>query len=553
MRGGLRQMFDALICLAVTVILVRTFQVEGYMISTGSMAPTLPGFHKRVICPACRFEFPVGDAHPHDDFGQPEEQTGSHVSAADSPHPPENSLSASSTGMTAVCPNCGLHSIDISKIPRNQGDQLLVHKNAYDYLSPHRWEVIVFRNPRRPTQAYVKRIVGLPGETIRIRDGNVWVNDEIQRKSFQQQRAMRILVYDHNFEPRNDSNWQPRWFVETGNPDWKRAGQAFESAISVHSRGKESRPFSWVTYRHWIRAGGTHQTEVKVPQSLQRHDLATPSLYPLKYDDKTKTLSHTGVLPDRARDRIAAVIDDPAFRQFMSEFAEKTHLAPVTDDYGYNRVHRSYRPVPVRDLMLAATLSLRGGHGQFAMELTDGQQRFRFILDAATRDVSLIAVDEHKVLRRARLKAEVLNEPLQVEMSLFDRQVLVAVNGQTIFKPWFLDAVSSKEDFSHMPARIGVRELQVRVSSIKLYRDVHYTQKGKTKSFTLKDDEFFMLGDNSPISADSRVWEGGGVHRRLFLGKPILVHLPSRPGKFQIGGFNIHIRIPDLSRIRYIR
>ena len=39
--GGVRQLIDAAICLALAVILFRGFQVEGYMISTGSMAPTL--------------------------------------------------------------------------------------------------------------------------------------------------------------------------------------------------------------------------------------------------------------------------------------------------------------------------------------------------------------------------------------------------------------------------------------------------------------------------------------------------------------------------------
>jgi hypothetical protein len=101
--------------------------------------------------------------------------------------------------------------------------------------------------------------------------------------------------------------------------------------------------------------------------------------------------------------------------------------------------------------------------------------------------------------------------------------------------------------------KFGAKGLDVRVDALKIYRDVHYTEKGSKEPYTLNSDEFYMLGDNSPVSADSRVWEGGGVHRRLLLGKPILVHLPSRPGIFQIGGINVHIRIPDVSRIRYIR
>ena len=50
---GARSAIDGLACLAVAVLLLRTFLVEGYMISTGSMAPALYGYHKRVVCPAC--------------------------------------------------------------------------------------------------------------------------------------------------------------------------------------------------------------------------------------------------------------------------------------------------------------------------------------------------------------------------------------------------------------------------------------------------------------------------------------------------------------------
>jgi hypothetical protein len=62
-----------------------------------------------------------------------------------------------------------------------------------------------------------------------------------------------------------------------------------------------------------------------------------------------------------------------------------------------------------------------------------------------------------------------------------------------------------------------------------------------------------VLGDNSPVSFDSRSWDNPAITDEMFLGKPILVHLPSRPGEFQIGGHTLQVRIPDLSRIRYIR
>jgi hypothetical protein len=97
----------------------------------------------------------------------------------------------------------------------------------------------------------------------------------------------------------------------------------------------------------------------------------------------------------------------------------------------------------------------------------------------------------------------------------------------------------------------------VSVDSLKLYRDVYYTpggsRNGVNAPFSIGPDEYFFLGDNSPVSLDSRGWLQATVSSRMLLGKPFLVHLPSRPGRFRIGDYVGHIRVPDISRIRYIR
>jgi signal peptidase I len=43
-------------------------------------------------------------------------------------------------------------------------------------LKPKRWDAVVFRYPLEPDLIYVKRLVGMPGEEIDIRDGGVWIN-----------------------------------------------------------------------------------------------------------------------------------------------------------------------------------------------------------------------------------------------------------------------------------------------------------------------------------------------------------------------------------------
>ena len=174
-------------------------------------------------------------------------------------------------------------------------------------------------------------------------------------------------------------------------------------------------------------------------------------------------------------------------------------------------------------------------------------------LDVGTREISVAVVGKKSPIARARLKAESLLKPLLIEMSLFDRQVLVAINGHPVFQPVTLKSIPKGTPAPRRPVRFGASLLTARVENLKLFRDIYYTQKGSTNKFTVGEDEFFVLGDNSPISADSRVWPHSGVHRSLLLGKPFLVHLPSRPGRLNLGKFEMRVRIPDFSRIRYIR
>ena len=62
-RGTMRSLSESFISLFIAVLLFRTFAAEGYMISTGSMAPFLLGFHKRVECPRCGCLFSFGVAY----------------------------------------------------------------------------------------------------------------------------------------------------------------------------------------------------------------------------------------------------------------------------------------------------------------------------------------------------------------------------------------------------------------------------------------------------------------------------------------------------------
>lgn len=58
------------------------------------------------------------------------------------------------------------------------GEFVIVNKLAYRFGSPQRGDVIVFRYPRDPEQEYIKRIIGLPGDTVKVVNGHVFVNDQ---------------------------------------------------------------------------------------------------------------------------------------------------------------------------------------------------------------------------------------------------------------------------------------------------------------------------------------------------------------------------------------
>lgn len=57
----------------------------------------------------------------------------------------------------------------------HNNDYLIIDQISYRFRTPDRGEVIVFRYPNNTSQRFIKRIIGLPGETIEIKDGKVFI------------------------------------------------------------------------------------------------------------------------------------------------------------------------------------------------------------------------------------------------------------------------------------------------------------------------------------------------------------------------------------------
>ena len=60
----------------------------------------------------------------------------------------------------------------------DDGDNLIVDKLTYRFRDPVRYDIIVFPYKYKEDTYYIKRIIGLPGETVQILDGSVYINGE---------------------------------------------------------------------------------------------------------------------------------------------------------------------------------------------------------------------------------------------------------------------------------------------------------------------------------------------------------------------------------------
>jgi signal peptidase I len=465
-----RQTVEFLALLGIGILLLRTFAAEAYVVPTGSMAPTLLGFHKELTCPNCKFPFVIG----MDEQGR--------------------------TGRP-VCPNCGQDGLSKVEAVECNGDRLLVQKLLFDFRRPRRWEVAVFHSPNESEQAYVKRVVGLPGESIQVVDGDVHIDGRIVRKSLAEQRATRILLYDNDFVPA-DADRYPRWVF--------RGGDRYRRAIKS----------GW-------HAEGTRLIHEPTPTSVDREDW-----FEYRHWD-----------PDRGR------------------------FGPVRDFCPYNGGDVRGDNV-VRDLMFEADLSVRPEVKSVSLRLDHGGDHFLVVLPVDRPGAAEVRRNG-LVLGVSNPSGGLSSSPprsprfARLEASVIDRRIIVALDGVPLFDP--IDYEGARRPglgTASSPLALGVLGGSMEVKRLRVYRDIYYTGSlalggrrpfGVDEPYALKADEFFVLGDNSPVSNDSRFWESSPVvPGDRFLGKPFLVHLPGQVFSLRVFGRPL-AWIPDPREIRYIR
>lgn len=56
------------------------------------------------------------------------------------------------------------------------GDRIFGNRLAYLFDDPERFDIVIFKYPDDESQRFIKRVIGLPGETVEIREGKVYIN-----------------------------------------------------------------------------------------------------------------------------------------------------------------------------------------------------------------------------------------------------------------------------------------------------------------------------------------------------------------------------------------
>jgi signal peptidase I len=129
---------------------IRPYVLEAFVVSTNAMAPTVIGWHQVSQCPNCQG-----------------------VLIVPVPPPEERHLLAFEREELGICTSClKASTVQIADSSIQQADRIVVNK----LTRPQRWDMIVVRSPDNPSIKYVKRLVGLPGETVYIREGAIWIN-----------------------------------------------------------------------------------------------------------------------------------------------------------------------------------------------------------------------------------------------------------------------------------------------------------------------------------------------------------------------------------------
>ena len=224
-----RETIESLAVAFILALMFKAFIAEAFVIPTGSMAPTLMGAHKDVVCDDCGYQYQCGASS---EFSETGAKTGNVV-------------------FGTVCPLC--RKPQILDLPGNSnhktfsGDRILVSKLAYAFGQPQRWHVFVFKYLEDARLNYIKRCVGRPNESIRIQYGDIFVHKHTSDAEADKQGGVRNPaafeiarkpphVLQAMLQPLSDSNYVSKSLLKASVPDaWQpeRKGDAPQWQVGI--------------------------------------------------------------------------------------------------------------------------------------------------------------------------------------------------------------------------------------------------------------------------------------------------------------------------------
>ncbi len=523
--AAIRETIESVAIAFMLAFLFRTFEAEAFVIPTGSMAPTLMGRHKDLACPECGNPYQVSASEEVDSSNGALRSRGYRTIAG-------------------TCPMCR-YAASLEDEPSYNGDRILVSKLAYQWSDPRRWDVFVFKFPGDATgdarTNYIKRLVGLPGETVRIQHGDLWIRRgqegefRIARKPPEKLLAMLQPVFDNDYMPQiAKDGWPVRWQAELA-ADGGTAGMWSSDDDTTFQCDGAADGERWLRYRHltpsfsqWLAAEG-------------RRDGSAPHVEPQWITDftayDTNNEPSKGFIPSRK---------------------------PRPDSLG---------EYWVGDLALQCAVELESSEGALIFELRKGGRQFQCRIDAATGQAAL-SISGRDMAKFQPKAATAVRGPgrHQIRFSNCDNELRLWVDGDTVE----FDSLTTYDNLNNTlpdesdlaPVGIASAGAKVRLSRLALFRDLYYIAKALQgppseshhqgpqnadegyADYVLNAEEFFALGDNSARSKDSRYW--GAVARELLIGKAMFIYWPHSWNK--VPYVNVPFPFfPNFARMGFVR
>ena len=566
---SIRELVEALGIALILAFLFKAFIVELYCIPTGSMASTLMGRHKDVICEVCGFPFQFSASQESNE-------------GVENPKAKEDLPRV----IGGTCPQCqytmyiGDDNIAGQTHMSFNGDRIFVNKFLFSYREPSRWHVTVFRYPAHPQVNYIKRLIGVENETVMLRNGQVFSQKEgsdhfeIQRKPLRSLLAMLRPVDDNDYvlPAIHELGWKTRWY---GDEHWQRS-EDYKSFVGVTDAVEPA----WLKFRY-ITATSYDWYQLmqgKLPEG-------NPTGIPQLITDSLAYNTQLTQFPSAPR-RDVYKIKTPQGNE--AQMCGKT-----PEGLGLNWVG---------DLAMRCTLTFEKG-GAVSFRLIKGGITFQ--CDISGTHASFWIPDVPEFQPFAVLMPALAGRSHDIMFCNVDEEMRLIFNGKEIdtqgrgrYDTLCYDGGPLSRDRSPTvldlePAAIGVQGGPVRVENLKIMRNMYYISCdestrdncdlihspfrygfafdeenvrhilsspeywgnfGKTRRtvFNLKKDQFLMCGDNSAQSKDSRLWTEDKipyyVDRKYLIGEALCVFWPHG---YRIPGTRIAL-IPNFSKMRWI-